>query len=386
MSQITAVSSLGNVLANQIPVDMLQAVAHLEPASFPLTRILTLAKENIRSVKQPKFEHLRQQLIGRQTQVNNGAGYSDSATSVVVDDGSIFSSDSLVEVIRTGEIMLVSSVSTNTLTVVRGMGETAAAALVDNDYVLRLGTAREEGGAKKDPNVRQLTTDYNYCQISRTPFGVTGTAEHTEMYSGDELPRLRKEAGIEHALDIEHNIVFGERGIVNGTGNQPRRMTRGLIQFITGGSGTTYAVGGSLTESGLNQSFLEGLFRYGSDTKLLFASARLCTALDKFGRDYLQVDREMSSKIGVAVREYVSTHGVLKVIKHKLLEGNTYTGYGIAVDPKYIKLATFRPTTLRKAIQTPGDDQMIEEYLTECGLDVTQPQAFGLITGVTGAA
>lgn len=385
MTQIAAITSLGNVNSAQIPVDMLQAVAYLEPSSNPLTRILTLSKENIRRVKQARFDHLSQQLIGRQTQVNNGGGYNSSATSVVVDDGSIFSVDSLVEVIATGEIMRVSAVSTNTLTVVRGVGETAAASISDDGYLLRLGTAREEAGSSQTPNVRKLDNDYNYCGISRTPFGVSGTIDASELYSGDELPRLRNEGGIEHALDIEHNLIFSERGITNSTGNQPRRTTRGLIQFIAA-SGTVYAVGGSLTESGFNQSFLEGLFRYGSDQKVLFASARLCSALDKFGRDYLMVDQEMSNKIGCAVRTYVSTHGTLKVIKHKLLEGNTYSGYGIAVDPKHVRMAVLRATTLRKNVQTPGDDVMKEEYLTEYGLDVTLPQTMGLITGVTGAA
>jgi polygalacturonase len=70
------------------------------------------------------------------TQVNNGAGYTSSDTDIVVDDGSKMNFGDLIRVPRTGEVILVGSVSSNTVTGVRGNSAgLAAAALLDNDYV-----------------------------------------------------------------------------------------------------------------------------------------------------------------------------------------------------------------------------------------------------------
>jgi hypothetical protein len=67
------------------------------------------------------------------TLVNNGAGYSASATSIVVDDGTELAIGQTI-IIGT-EQLLVTNISSNTLTVVRGLNGTTAATITDNDPV-----------------------------------------------------------------------------------------------------------------------------------------------------------------------------------------------------------------------------------------------------------
>lgn len=120
-----------DILSNSIVIDMSDTIAELEPDEAPLTVFLMkLAKENAQSYK---VEWLENRGRAHWTQVNNGAGYADSATSIVVDDGTIIAVGDNVKVARTGEVMRVTAVSTNTLTVTRAFGETAAAAINDND-------------------------------------------------------------------------------------------------------------------------------------------------------------------------------------------------------------------------------------------------------------
>lgn len=387
MATIRSASSTGNVNTAAVVIDMDEKVFHLEPSSTPLTKLMTMVKSNVRTVTNPKFQILRQELIGRRTTVG-AAGYASttSNTAVPVADSSIFSVLSMVENIQSGEHMRVISIDSATqITVERQQGSVSAGAGSSGDTLIRLGSSYAEGADVGTPNVRTLDDEYNYCQIYRLPFGVHNTMKATKLYSGPELDRLRGEAGIEFALDIEHSFLFGQRGAVTLTGNQPRRMTRGLLRTL---STNVYAAGGALSESNFELNFLESLFRYGSDTKVLLASARLISVLDAFGRSKLQIDEQMSTKLGVNVKEYISGHGVLKVIKHKLLEGNTYSGYGIAVDPKYLRMAVLqgRNTKLLTNRQSPGVDGVIEEYLAEVGLDVTQEKVHGVITGVTSAA
>jgi len=88
-------------------------------------------------VYNPEFTEYEDQYSGVWARINNGGGYLAGATDLVVDSpgASIFSKYDLIKNTRTGEIMRVTSVnySTNTLTVSRGAGATAAAAINDDE-------------------------------------------------------------------------------------------------------------------------------------------------------------------------------------------------------------------------------------------------------------
>ena len=124
----------------------------LEPGESPLTAFLTqigkigdgggkfngMALQK-RVVYNPEFTEYEDQYSGVWAQINNGAGYTSGATSLAVDNPSaaIFSKFDLIKNSRTGEIMRVTSVdyAGNLLTVTRGAGATAAAAINDNDWL-----------------------------------------------------------------------------------------------------------------------------------------------------------------------------------------------------------------------------------------------------------
>lgn len=95
-----------------------------------------------RQVSNAKFTIFSDTVQDSATTINLAAGYSNSATSIVVSDASLFSANDVLFVPRTGETMLVTAsvVSTNTLTVTRGYGATAYA-MVHLDSVVRLGPA-----------------------------------------------------------------------------------------------------------------------------------------------------------------------------------------------------------------------------------------------------
>src|SRR3989338_5375364 len=118
----------------------------LEPGESPLTAFLTqigkigdgggkfkgMALQK-RVVYNPEFTEYEDQYSGVWARINNGGGYIAGATDIVVDSpgASIFSKFDLIKNTRTGEIMRVTTInySTNTLTVSRGAGATAAAAI-----------------------------------------------------------------------------------------------------------------------------------------------------------------------------------------------------------------------------------------------------------------
>lgn len=371
----------GNILSDLKEIDMADTVLELEPDSAPLT--VFTSKLSKKKTVNPAFSWLEDELAPRFDAVNNGAGYASGATSIEVDNGAYFEAQDLVYVTRTGETMRVTAVSTNTLTVVRGVGSTAAA-LVDNDELLIAGTSAEEGDVSKPASSFNPTKVTNYCQIFRTPFEMTETARHTaNAVRPHDWARQANKAGIEHNKDKEYSFLFGHPSEVAGT-SHPRRTTGGFYHYAT--QNQTDA-GGALTESEFFTA-LRSAFRYGSRSKLALASRLATDVLNTFPRGKLEV-QQSEKTFGVRVMTYVSPHGDLHVVTHNLLEGSVFGGHIAIMDQDLLTYRYLagnegsRDTKVLTNRQANDADTRKDEYLSECGLSFGHSRAHAVITGIT---
>lgn len=372
-----------NIDRDRRKLDVAKRIAYLEPDETPFTVILMRAKK--KAAGSAEVIWYEDQLGARWTKVNNGAGYNYDATGVVVDEGSIFVVNDILKVPRTGETMLVTAVATNTLTVVRDFGQTRpggdpdAYDLVDNDWVLLIGNAMKEGSNVPSEKIGQPAKKSNYCQIFRTPFSLTGTTEaESTRTSEQERTRLTRKKGMEHKIDIERAVLFGEkREYISG--NEIRRTLGGVTQFI---NSNIYDAGGALTESEFENSFCEQVFKYGSSTKLLVSSSRLISVINGFGREKLQVVPK-DKAYGLRMTRYISAHGDLLIVPSKVLV-NYFAGYGMVVDVDKVEFKPLRDTQLKRNIQPDDEDALRDEYFTEATLKVENEECHGIIKGVTG--
>lgn len=380
MAQVTGVRDTNNILAAKMKIDMSEKIALLQPSATPLTVFMKRAAGSSQAAKNPKFSWMEDDLGARWDAINAAAGYASGITALDVDNGSYFTAGDQVKVPRTGEVLLVSSVSTNTLTVVRGFGTTAAAALVDNDPLVIVGNVNEEGGLARVLKSTVEVEVFNYTQIWKTPFGVTNTQNATDMYGGQDLSYQQKKKGIEHMVDMERSFLFGEKKL-DTSGSHPKRTTGGLLTFT---SANNYDAGGALTQSEFDQNVAEIAFRYGSSEKLLLASARLLSVINGWATGKLQI-MQGEKTYGLSVTKYVTPFGVLNIVYHPLLEGAIYGGYGVVLDVENIKYRPLqgRDTKLETNIQANDEDSRKDQYLTEAGLEVRLPKTHALITGVT---
>lgn len=362
-------------------LDVSKKIAFLEPDETPFTVILMRAKKV--AATSAEIIWYEDQLGARWTQINNATGYNYDATSIVVDDGAIFAASDILKVPRTGETMLVTGVSDNTLTVVRDFGQTRPSTnpdaynLADDDWVVLIGNAMKEGSTVPAEKLGQPTKKTNYCQIFRTPFSVTGTTmAETQRTSEQERTRLSRVKGKEHRIDIERAALFGEkREYISG--NEIRRTMGGLLQFI---QTNIYDAGGNLTETDFENEFCEQVFKYGSSTKLLLASDRLISVINGWGREKLQlVPRDEA--YGLRLARYISAHGELLIAKHKLLT-NYYSGWGIVVDIDKVEYKPLRDTVLKRNIQPDDEDAVRDEYFTEATIKVENEKCHGIIKNV----
>jgi len=383
-NMINGMQQTMNINQTQREIDVSSKIALLQPDKAPLTALLRRLNKKVAT--NPIFHWFEDDLQARWDAVNNAAGYSNSATSIVVDTGDLFKVGDIVKVPRTGEVMRVTAVSGNTLTVVRGVGTTAAAALQDNDTLLILGNANKEGGLAVEAQSTQVATIFNYTQIFKTSVKVSKTLAASNLHTGDERTYQRRKKAIEHAVDIERAFLFGEKSETVSNGDVIR-TTGGVLSFLTAGASNVLDVSanGILSEDTL-EAYLETLFRYGSSSKLCLAGPRLITVINSYGRDKIQLNPK-AAEYGLKIYTYISAHGELNLVKHPLLE-NAYAKYGIILDLENLAYRPLqgRDTKLNTEIQPPDADYFLDEYLTEAGLELKLPKTHGLIIGANAKA
>lgn len=362
----------------------------LEPNAAPLTTVLQAIYDGGRRkpAKDTKFSWHNDELENRFDQTS--AAQTDSDTAIEVDDGTKFSVDDIVKVPRTGEVILVTVISTNTLTVVRGVGDTSGVAMNDNEPLYIIGTADEEGALSQTARSENPVKVDNYTQIFKNSVEASGSwlSSSNESTPHDWVHQHKKKM-IEHKKDIELALLLGSPASDASGSGGPRRTTGGLLHFLTSNN---QDAGGTLTEAE-TETWIRSLTRYGSDKKTVFASSLLISVLSQFAQGKLQTFVGAES-YGVRVMEWVSPHGVLKLVKHRLLEGDTYSGYGVAVDFDQQNIAyrylngdgpgESRDTKLLQNRQASDRDGKLDEVLTECGLQAGLPKTGGVLSGVTG--
>lgn len=84
-----------------------------------------------------------------------------------------------------------------------------------------------------------------------------------------------------------------------------------------------------------------------------------------------------------SIKNLITSYGTFKVMYDPLLSGSVYGGYGYALDVENIRYTYLkgRDTKLRTGIQANDKDGVVDEYLTECSLEVRLPKTHVKITG-----
>jgi len=383
MANITGVRTTSNILNNRRMVDMGKQIALLDPNDGPFISFLKLAKKDSRVVYNPRFEWLEDDLVPGQTTLKTAVN--DSDTSVLqVNDNGIFRAGDIIHVPSTGENMLVTAAEGITVHVERGYGRTEPAEEMAADAVLlNLGSAMPENSALRGVLSTKERSVYNFTQIFRTPISLSGTEAASKLHGGKDRGYQRRKASLEHKRDIARAMYFGQRK-EDTNGETPRRTMGGLLEFMNSANKVTF---GSdtlpLTYRNFDVHVAKQAFAHGSKEKLLIAGPNLASAINSWAEHKLVSDVDSEATYGIRVKNLVSTYGDLKVIYDPLLDAGGYEGYGFIVDPENVRYCYLdgRDTKLNIGVQNNDVDGVVDEYLTECSLEVRQPQTHLLIKG-----
>lgn len=243
----------------------------------------------------------------------------------------------------------------------------------------------------------EMTAALGMCQVVtgvqefRWPYDMTERAIATSARTGNAWSFESKKAADEHKLQIERQMLFGERKKLIAS-TKTRYGTRGLKGFVD--SGNQFSVGGVLPEFDFDD-WIRGVFRSGSgdavsDTKILLANDRLLGVINRFQKVRQQTNPG-EKDYGVSLMNYVTPFGTVKLVHHRLLDSAySNTGYGLLYDPANVRLRYFSGngidghTKLHTNIQANDVTSRKDEYRTTVGLEVKFATTHGEISGVTG--
>jgi len=241
-----ATYSAGSALP-EIAEDVSDLVGIVSPYETPL---LDALGDPLREAMSSHHEWLEDALLPNKDAINDST-YTDPAsdTDFVVDNGDRFRVGDQIQVEGSEELMLVTGISDNTLTVVRGYAGTTPEDLADNKVINILGNAALEGADKPGARFTNRTRKGNYTQIFTAAVEVSGTdMAASQLGLADEMDFQKQERLREMIRDLENTIVNGGQPASSPEGSgSVRRSLKGIIQHL---SGNVYHTGDSGFPSG----------------------------------------------------------------------------------------------------------------------------------------
>jgi hypothetical protein len=250
-----ATYSAGTTLP-ELAEDVSDLIGIISPYETPL---LDALGDPMREAKSTHHEWLEDELLPNKDAIDDDS-FTDPAadTDFVVEHGSRFRVGDQIQVEGSEELMLVTAINGNTLTVVRGYAGTTAENLADNQVINILGNASLEGADKPGARFTNRARCGNYTQIFTATVEVSGTdMAASQLGLADEMDYQKQERLRELIRDLENTVINGGQPTSSpeGTGSV-RRTMNGIVQhlstnaFHTGDSG--FPTGDELDEAKIN--------------------------------------------------------------------------------------------------------------------------------------
>jgi len=200
------------------------------------TSLLDALGDPLYSATSTHHEWLEDSLLPNKDAINDDT-YTDPDvdTDFVVDNGDRFQVGDQIQVEGSEELMLVTGISTDTLTVVRGYAGTTAEDLADDQVVNILGNAALEGADKTTARFTNRSRKGNYTQIFTGSVEVSGSdLAARQLGLADEMDHQKQERLRELLRDLENTVINGGQVAANPQGSgSVRRTLKGIIQHIS---------------------------------------------------------------------------------------------------------------------------------------------------------
>jgi len=273
--------------------------------------------------------------------------------------------------------MLVTAVSSNTLTVVRGYGGTNAENLADNQDLRILGNAALEGDDAPAARFTNRVRKSNATQIFTAGVEVSGSQLAAQQHAiADELDYQKQERLRELVRDLENCVINGTSPASDTQGSSSvRRTMRGIIPSIE--TNIEDNAGDPLTEDLLN-AFMRGVWDQsaGSIDTIVVGGAQK-RAINQFIASARGYDAR-NTRFRDMVSVYESDFGVCRVVLSRWVPADTL----LLLDSSRVDVLPMSGRSFHfKKLASTGDaeqGQVIGEYT----LELRNENAHGIIRGL----
>lgn len=281
--------------------------------------------------------------------------------------------DATLDAAFTNEIVMVTAVASDiAITIARGQAGTTAAAIPDNAFLLKVGSAYAEGSLAPDATSRNPIKFFNYCQIFKNAYELTRTASKTKTRTGDPKANDKKRKIWDHSRDIELALMFGQKFETVGTNGKPLRFTGGLREFIPTQNVTVFGATTTLTQ------YLDASYKvFDFDTpagneRILFCGNGYLNRLNLLVRMNSEVQFQGTVKAyGLELKQFTLPQGTFYLKTHPLMNRHPqFQSSAFITDASALRWRYITDTMSQDDIETPGQDSTKGQWLTEGGLEV----------------
>ncbi|HEY4329904.1 MAG TPA: DUF5309 family protein [Phycisphaerae bacterium] len=227
----------------EIAEDVSDLVTILSPAETPLLDVLG---DSLYAATSTRHEWLEDELLPN-TDTINQSGISDGSlnvTTITMSHGDRFRVGDLIQAAASKEVILVTAVSANNLTITRGYGSTTKSQLTHQLLLTILGNAALEGADAGSPRFSIRARKSNYTQIFSSALQVSGSEAAVRQINVDDEMDYQKTNRLRELLrDLENTVINGVAPDATLEGSSSvRRTLKGIIaglvtNAMTPGSG-----------------------------------------------------------------------------------------------------------------------------------------------------
>jgi hypothetical protein len=332
-------------------------------------------------------EWLEDELLANKDAVDDST-FTDPAadTDFVVDNGSRFRVGDQIQIEGSGELMLVTGISTNTLTVVRGYAGTTAEDLADNLVINILGNAALEGDDTPAARFSNRSRCGNYSQIFTASVKISGTdMAASQLGLKEEMDLQKQERLREMVRDLENTVINGGEPVINPQGSASvRRTMKGVVQslstnvFSTGDSG--FPSGTGLDEAKINYVLRQIWDNSNGNVDMIVVGGFQKRQINTFltdTRSYGPDDVTYRNLVSM----YESDFGICKIITTRWMPQDT----ALLIDSSRVNVLPLAGRSFHfKRLASSGDyecGELIGEYTVE----LKNEAAHGLIRGLSSS-
>jgi hypothetical protein len=367
--------------------DVSEIVGIVSPHETPL---LDLLGDPVRAAGSTIHEWIEDELSPNTDLINQTTftPNANDATSITVDNGGRFRIGDQVRPGTLREVMLVTDVSGNVLTVVRRYGNTVGGALADNMKLTILGNAALEGDDRPATKFTNRVRRRNYTQIFTASVEVSGSMQAARSFGiGDEVDFQKQERIRELLRDLENCVINGVAPTATQQGSATvRRTMNGIIpiivtnQFTPGAGGIPAGGGAGLND--LDEEILNTALRFIWEQSSGSVDTIVCGGVQKRRINQFIGSLRQYEPEDTRFRDFVGTYetdfGVCRVVLSRWVPIDTV----LLLDSSRLEVMPLAGRSFHyKALASTGDSE-VGQVIGEYTLEMKNENAHGLIRGL----